>query len=142
VRTISFRYWQTFFEPGRGERPQPCVPLYLRTLTKPARELFTFALVDSGADSALFGPAAARLLGIDLKSGHRKQTHGITGAEASREHRLELTVFSRSFQADVAFVERWDHDYGLLGLNDIYAVFQIAIIQPEQLLLAEPIDGP
>jgi len=55
-----------------------------------AKQQDLVCLVDSGADDCLFPASIAKSLGIDLKSGERKEYSGIAGTVEAYIHVIEI----------------------------------------------------
>ena len=64
-------------------------------------------LVDSGADDCLFPASIAESLGIDLKSGERKEYSGIAGTVEAYIHVIEIQIqgFEERLKIAAAFTE-------------------------------------
>jgi hypothetical protein len=134
--TVRYGLWYAFTEAVRFEGPRPYLPV---TLHGPNYEIYVTGLVDSGADSALFNAGYALLLGLDLKAGRHGWTRDVGGRVECWTHSVEMTIFGKRFAAEVDFSEDWGPEFGLLGMHDLFRAFLVAIDQPGQRVLLEPV---
>lgn len=85
------------------------------------------ALVDSGADCCIFPAQIADILGIDIKTGEKKEVWGITGVgEVYYVHLVELIVGGWSYDVEVGFllnIARLGH--GILGQKGFFDIFVV-----------------
>ncbi len=85
------------------------------------------ALVDSGADGNIFPAQIADILGIDVKSGEKKEVWGITGVgEDYYAHSVELIVGGWSYDIKVGFLPNIARlGYGILGQKGFFDNFVV-----------------
>jgi len=84
---------------------RPVIPVVIKYKNK---EVAYEALVDSGSDVNIFPAQLAEILGIDIKSGEKKEVWGITGVgEDYYIHSVELIVGGWSYDVKVGFL-KWD----------------------------------
>ena len=83
------------------------------------------ALVDSGADCCIFPAQIADVLGIDVKSGEKKEVWGVTGvSEDYFVHYVELIVGGWSYDVKVGFLPNIARlGYGILGQKGFFDTF-------------------
>jgi hypothetical protein len=135
VITVRYALWRAFSTPVRFEPPRPYVEVSLHTVRD---SIYTQGLVDSGADAALFNAQIAEFLGLDVRSGQHKRTRGVGGTIDCWSHQIELEILGVRFAALVDFAPDWDLEFGLLGMRDLFAAFQVGIDQPGQRVLLNP----
>jgi len=91
------------------------------------KAVMTDALIDSGADTSLFHSSLATKLGIDLKSGIRKDFYGIAGDPVPgyfHPVHLQIVGMNTAVKLLVAFTLA-EGVAALLGQADFFQSFQI-----------------
>lgn len=135
--TVRFAHELGFHSRAAGAPPQPFVPLLVSHGTRTA---LAWGLADSGAHHALFTGALATYLGLDLLGGEHHLAWGIGPAPLDCwRHELDLSILGVSFRAVVDFAPDWTTDYGLLGMEDLFAHFLVAFDQPHQRFWLDPL---
>lgn len=102
-------------------RPVIPVELIYKNLTVPYE-----ALVDSGADFAIFDLQIADILGINIENGRRDFVSGITGIkEPIYFHEIIIEVGGWPHKVDVAFGKLGNFGHGVVGQKGFFDLFTV-----------------
>lgn len=97
----------------------------LSTLGRSARAIHPFeAVIDSGAARCVFHADLARDLGLDLQSGEREVSYGISGPQEMWLHEVALFVRGGPVRVRAAFQEGLPVA-GLLGMQGFFEHFVV-----------------
>ncbi len=82
-------------------------------------------LVDSGADFCIFDAQIGEILGIDIKSGKKREVGGITGVtEDYYVHPVTIEVGGHSYNIEAGFLPRIARlGYGVVGQRGFFDIF-------------------
>jgi hypothetical protein len=82
-------------------------------------------LIDSGATSCLFHADIARILGLNLHSGVRQLTNGISGVEETWVHEVMLHLPGGPVRVSAGFKDNLNIA-GLLGMRGFFEHFNVS----------------
>lgn len=82
------------------------------------------AIIDSGATRCLFHSDLATHLGLDVKTGEREVTQGISGSETLYLHEITLYLPGGAVQTRVGFKDKLPVA-GLLGMKGFFDFFRV-----------------
>lgn len=100
----------------------PIIPV---TLIYQTKFVVTSGLVDSGANISLFRPEVAGALNILIKKGKKIELKGLGGKVAGYVHRVNFLVANVNFKSEVAFLEKEEVNFNLLGRKGFFEKFHI-----------------
>lgn len=91
-----------------------------------AKQQQVVCLVDSGADECLFHGSIAKGLGIDLKTGERREYLGIAGGVEAYVHVIEVQIqgFDERVRMTAAFTES-DGVHAILGQAGFFECYKV-----------------
>lgn len=90
-------------------------------------EIFTEALIDSGADMNLLGKQFAELLGIPVRLGKYNTVIGISGKQQPcYEHVITLRVGGWTYQTKATFLADDELPTPLLGQRGFFDLFKVS----------------
>ena len=102
-------------------RKFPVIPLFI----KKKNILRTQALVDSGANISLFDKSIAEYLEVHIKAGKKISLQGIGGKISAYVHPVSISVATMEFTIPVAFCERIDLSFNILGREGFFEKFLV-----------------
>jgi hypothetical protein len=104
-------------------RYYPLIPV---TLVKGAKNVSTFALLDSGASMCVFRPEIAKALGVRLK-GPTSARLGTAGGQVDVQmSTVSMRVQKTKFSANVGFLNRPVVAFNILGRDGFFKKFSVA----------------
>lgn len=89
-------------------------------------------LMDTGADTSLFGPYIAKQMGINIRDGLPLEGRGIGGVVRIYRHRIQMRIVdfpSEYIEMDADFTESEAPGYNLLGRRDVLRYFVFAFYE-------------
>lgn len=125
MKTKSFDYRKvpSYSVPRKRWIKRPMLQVSLINGTKQQQVV---CLVDSGADECLFHASIANGLGIDLKTGERREYGGIAGTVEAYIHLIEIQIqgFEERLKVAAAFTES-EGVHAILGQAGFFEYFKI-----------------
>lgn len=137
---MKFEYFRlpNFNNPNRPWIARPLVPVVLSYGGKTVEVL---ALVDSGADAALFHASLAREIGIALEAGTKQTFYGISPDKGIEVYlhkiRLQLKGASDNIEMEVGFTESKGVG-ALVGQSGFFDHYQITFEKSKDRLEIKP----
>jgi hypothetical protein len=128
MRVIEFRY-----QVWKG-KPIPIIPIRLYSHKISFK---TYAFVDSGASYSIFEIDLLELLDLKVKQAIRKEMFvvGDGGFIPGWIFRLPVEIGDYKFRADIAFSDRLNVGFNLLGRKDIFEKFKEISFQEKRRLI-------
>lgn len=117
---LTFRYKRV------DENLRPLIPVEVVN-RKTGKSVGQLVLVDSGADFCIFRAEVGEILGLNIKSGHKREFAGISGESSiCYVHNLEIIVGNVHYPIPVTFsYDIRDDGYGIVGQVGFFDQFKI-----------------
>ena len=96
------------------------------------------ALVDSGANISVFGADIAESLGVKIESGKRIFLGGVGGRILGYEHKIDMELAGKRFNAKVVFSAEYVVSFNLVGRADVFDKFTICFDEARKQLELKP----
>lgn len=112
-------------------------PLIPVKLSRSKESFETFALVDSGASISLFRSDIASQLGIDIESGIKHISEGISGKITVYIHEIPVAIESVAFSCKIGFSEEYVASFNLLGRDNFFSKFLITFDETKKRIILE-----
>ncbi|MGI9167138.1 MAG: hypothetical protein ACR2G5_12275 [Pyrinomonadaceae bacterium] len=97
--------------------------------------------LDTGSTFCIVERAYARLLGLDLESGHRQRFETATGAFLAFGHEITLSIFDYEWDTVVYFADPESFGLNVLGRIGFLDHLRLGVVDYEQLLYCGLYDG-
>ena len=103
-----------------GGHPYPVIPIEISYKTN---HVNTLALIDSGASMCVFKLEIANQLGINLKTGKKVNSAGVSGNIGIYIHKISVAVEKTRIVIPVGFSEEYTASFNLIGRNGFFNRF-------------------
>ncbi len=116
---------------------RPIIPITICYLKSKVRYE---ALIDSGADCNIFEAQLGELIGLNVKTGIKRQFGGITGQSAiAYMHKIVIAVDNYEVETECGFSEDISMDgCGILGQNGFFNHFKIYFDRSAEIIQLSP----
>lgn len=109
---------------ARGQLKSVSLPLLEIGLPK----INCFFLVDSGADCCYLPASVGEALNIDVKSGEKRESRGITGTPfIAYFHTVDCEIGGWDYKIKIGFSYDLGVPFGILGRENFFSSFKVCI---------------
>jgi len=115
----------------------PLIPL---TLSREARTVNTFALLDSGASISVFRPEIAEALGITRKERTGTRLGSAGGGVDIGIAKIRVEVGKTSFKAKIGFSKAFAASFNIVGREGFFHKFSICFNEMSRTVLMVPLE--
>jgi hypothetical protein len=104
------------------------------------KQIDTDALIDSGSNYSVFRPEFAQALGLPIERGRLTDFVGISADLSAYLHKIELQIFEKPFECEVAFTRKLHTSFNILGRVGFFDRHEITFKEKEKKVVITEIE--